>query len=102
MSALVPGSPLPLEQLTESPPKKMAKRKNFDFGVGVDSEDSIIKAKRRRFQWSRSDRVTCSMPVSESLPNDNPRRASLPANIKIPGKGLILTKTVYILKIPVC
>ena len=54
MSELVPpASPtLNSEQLTtESPPTKMAKRKNFDFGGLVDSEDNMIKAKRRRFQW---------------------------------------------------
>jgi len=89
MSELVPpASPtLNSEQLTESPPTKMTKRKNFDFDGLVDSEDNMIKAKRRRFQWSRSSAVTCSMPVFHrvSQTNDNPRRASLPANIKIPG-----------------
>ena len=100
-SELVPVSPLSTEQLTESPPKKMAKRKNFDFGVvelnntlcSGSSMDNVIKAKRRRFQWSRSDRVTCSMPVGDSVDpqNDNPsRRASLPANIKIPGRYLLI------------
>ena len=53
MSELVPpASPtLNSEQLTESPPTKMAKRKNFDFGGLGDSEDNMIQAKRRRFQW---------------------------------------------------
>lgn len=53
MSELVPpASPtLNSEQLTESPPTKMTKRKNFDFDGLVDSEDNMIKAKRRRFQW---------------------------------------------------
>ena len=53
MSELVPpASPtLNSEQLSESPPTKMAKRKNFDFGGLGDSEDNMILAKRRRFQW---------------------------------------------------
>ena len=53
MSELVPpASPtLNSEQLSESPPTKMAKRKNFDFSGLGDSEEHMIQAKRRRFQW---------------------------------------------------
>ena len=42
---VLPTPPLHFEQLSESPPKKMAKRKNFDFGVAVDTEENVIKSK---------------------------------------------------------
>ena len=62
------------------PSHKRTKRKKLDF----ESSDSVIKAKRRRLQWSST------MPAKDSidLPNNqrhHQRRASLPPNFIIPG-----------------
>ena len=75
--------------------KRKLKRPSEDEGQNdeLESCNSQLEARRKRFKATRLDRVTCSMPVMTDLKdfndkgsekNEQSRRASLPANIKIP------------------
>ena len=89
-----PENPLLLE-VTQHVLKNKRKLKcpSEDESQDADAPNSSLEARRKRFKSTRLDRVTCSMPAfikngdnahGTGKTNETSRRASLPANIKIP------------------
>ena len=82
-----PENPLLLE-VTQHVLKNKRKLKCPSEDESQDAPNSSLEARRKRFKSTRLDRVTCSMPAfiknGTGKTNETSRRASLPANIKIP------------------